>query len=701
MPDFKDHSAVLLLLAEAQDAEDDLRDAAREAHLFVDKRDGQWEPYWWEACEGAPRYTFDMVGPVCDQISGMIEQADFDIKINPAGGESTKDESELYDGLIRNIENISNAKHIFNQSARNMITGGIDGWLVKQAFVDDDSFDQDLIIEPIANFIDSVWFDVGSTRQDRSDSKYGFVLQSIPNDEYNTKYPDGSGVSVSDGRSGNAYFNKSDSVIVGQIYYIEKERRKLLKMSSGRILEESEVLSVLDELAEQGETIAETRFREKNIVKSRLFDGSDWLNKEEPTVFSYIPIIPTYGNFKTFESKILYRGAVEKLLDPQRVYNYSKSREISEGALAPRAKYWMTEKQAAGHEDTLATLNTNNDPVQFFNPDGENPGVPQQNGGAAINPGLRSVSDDMRVIVGQSAGLFAANMGDNPGLQSGVAIEKLQFKGDLGARKYFSAQEVAIRHTAKVIVDAIPRVYSSERQVRILREDGSFSMTKVNEPIRDSQTGRLVTVNDLSKGKYDVTCSSGPSFVNRQQETISAMTELMSIDPSIMDIGGDVFLNNVTSPGMSLLAERKRNQLLRSGAIPFNQMTEEEQQMMIEAQQQPQQPDPAAMIAQAELITAQNEKDKTLVDIEEKREKLRLMARREDREDIKLEHSLDNNEFSQFIETQKQMLSAIQTQASTLKILREAIGADAIRTPENMAAYADQAEAVLDSQKKL
>ena len=117
MPDFSNHTDVLVMVKASQDADIDLRDAAREAHLFIDKRDGQWDPYFWNTV-GAdrPRMTFDMTGPIVDQISGEMEQADFDIRVKPAGGESTKDDAKLLDGLIRNIESISNAVDIFNMA---------------------------------------------------------------------------------------------------------------------------------------------------------------------------------------------------------------------------------------------------------------------------------------------------------------------------------------------------------------------------------------------------------------------------------------------------------------------------------------------------------------------------------------------------------------------------------------------------------
>jgi len=608
MPDYSKHSDVLILLKEAQEADQDNREKVLEAQWFIEKEDGQWEPEWWEANSGKPRYTFDMTSPIVDQIAGEIEQADFDIKVRPAGGESSKETAMLLDGLIRNIENISNASTIYAHAGRNMVATGIDGWRVVQEYCDGTSYDQDLVIKPIYNFSERVWFDVGSQTRDRSDSKYCFVLQAIPTDEYKERFPKGSEQSVSSGRTKTGYYQKAATIVCGQIYYAKTEKTEIARLSDGKIIElTDETKAVLDELAANGITVAESRPRKKTVIYSRLFDGSDWLTPEQRTVFSSIPVIPTYGNFKVIEDKTVYRGVVQKLMDPQRVMNYSLSREIEEGALAPRAKYWMTPKQAAGHEGKLKSLNTNSDPVQFYNADAAAPGPPQQSGGAQINPGLRTVSESMRQIMGQTAGMFAANMGDNPGLQSGVAIQSLQQKGDNGTVKYFKALEIAICQTARVIVDAMPRVYDTTRQARILNPDGSFEMQTLNQTVIDGQTGKPIVLNDLSKGKYDVTCSAGPSFQSRMQETVKAITEMAAYDPSIIQTGADVLFNNLDSPGMDVIADRKRRQLLSAGIIPPAQQTDEEKAEIAQAQAQPKAKDPATQIAEAEALKAQAE----------------------------------------------------------------------------------------------
>ena len=383
-------------------------------------------------------------------------------------------------------------------------------------------------------------------------------------------------------------------------------------MSNGQTHEVNDDFEkVVDDLALLGVTEVRRRKRKSHRVCSRFFDAQDWLEEKKDTVFNRIPVVPVYGNFKINEAKTIYWGVVEKLLDPQRVMNYALSREIAEGALAPRAKYWMTSTQALGHEKELQTLNTNSDPVQIFNPDPELPQVPQQQGGAQINPGLRTVSTAMQGMMASSSGMFAANMGESVNNQSGTAIKQLQNAGNNTTYTYSRSMEIAIAATGKLLKDAIPKVYDTERTVRVLREDESFDMAEINQRVRDEQTGEIVTVNDLSVGTYDVICRAGPSFKNRQQETIEAITSLAQVDPTLMEIAGDLLLQNIATPAASLIGERKRIQMMQAGLIPQSQMTEEElqemQQAQMMAQQGGQQPDPNMIIAQAEQLKAESE----------------------------------------------------------------------------------------------
>ena len=679
--DYDSHQTVINLMTAAQQADHDNREKARESHLFVDKRDGQWEPYWWNNNAGKPRYTFDMVNPIVDQVTAEIEQSDFDIKVSPQSGPASKETAMVLDGLIRNIESMSRAKEIYINAGRGMATAGYDGWMVSHKYADEESFDQDLVIEPVPNFIDRVWFDPASYRQDKSDAQYAFLLHPVSKAEYASRWPEGSEASVSDDREGDAYYDKAEVIVVGQLFYVKRKPMELVLMSNGAVYEATDDFEkVVDELAAAGLTEVRRRTAYKNVVCSHFYDATDWLEDEEETIFDRVPVIPVYGNFKITENKTIYWGVVEKLLDPQRVLNYSMSREIEEGALAPRAKYWMTLTQGAGHEDSLSTLNTNSDPVQFFNVDPENPGPPQQNGGAMVNPGLRTISESMRQLIGQTAGMFAANMGDNPGLQSGVAIERLQSKGDNGTVKYFRALETAIAATGDLLVKTIPKVYDTRRTVRLLYEDNTTEMITLNDTVIDNQTGEPVTLNDLTKGQYSITCRAGPSFRNKQQETIETIIEIAKVDPSIISMSGDILLNAIPTSAAMQIGERKRLQMMSQGLIPQSQMTEEEtQQMQQQQQNQGQQQDPNMVLAQAEMAKAQAEQLRAEVEMQ----KLQLETARIQLETQKFQASMQmdqaNVQLDGFNAETQRMNTQIKAQEAGVRIQKDSIQAQGMQ----------------------
>ena len=679
--DYDSHQTVINLMTAAQQADHDNREKARESHLFVDKRDGQWEPYWWNNNAGKPRYTFDMVNPIVDQVTAEIEQSDFDIKVSPQSGPASKETAMVMDGLIRNIESMSRAKEIYINAGRGMATAGYDGWMVSHKYADEESFDQDLVIEPVPNFIDRVWFDPASYRQDKSDAQYAFLLHPVSKAEYASRWPEGSEASVSDDREGDAYYDKAEVIVVGQLFYVKRKPMELVLMSNGAVYEATDDFEkVVDELAAAGLTEVRRRTAYKNVVCSHFYDATDWLEDEEETIFDRVPVIPVYGNFKITENKTIYWGVVEKLLDPQRVLNYSMSREIEEGALAPRAKYWMTLTQGAGHEDSLSTLNTNSDPVQFFNVDPENPGPPQQNGGAMVNPGLRTISESMRQLIGQTAGMFAANMGDNPGLQSGVAIERLQSKGDNGTVKYFRALETAIAATGDLLVKTIPKVYDTRRTVRLLYEDNTTEMITLNDTVIDNQTGEPVTLNDLTKGQYSIACRAGPSFRNKQQETIETIIEIAKVDPSIIAMSGDILLNAIPTSAAMQIGERKRLQMMSQGLIPQSQMTEEEtQQMQQQQQNQGQQQDPNMVLAQAEMAKAQAEQLRAEVEMQ----KLQLETARIQLETQKFQASMQmdqaNVQLDGFNAETQRMNTQIKAQEAGVRIQKDSIQAQGMQ----------------------
>lgn len=749
--DFSNHNKMLVTVTAAQDAQQDQRQASREAKLFIIKRDGQWDIDAWNQRDGHFRGTFDMCTPIVDQISGEIEQSDYSLNVSPAGGESSMDTAKTYNGLIRNIKNISNAEQAFNGASRSNVIGGFDCVEVVQDYVKGDSFDQDLLIKRVPNAVDSVWFDTGSVMPDASDARWGVKLIAMPMTEYKHRFPDGSGQSVGDDRQTEAYYNKAEFVVVGQLYYKKEETISLVRMTNGAVYQDNyDFQAVKDEYATptqeypEGITVElddngeeKRRERKSSRVHSRLFDGGDWLGASEKTVFDDIPLIPIYGNFEVFENKIIYFGKIEKLYDAQRSLNYATSRDIEDGALSPKRKYWLTREQAEGNLDTLATLNTNNDPAQLYNHVEGQP-APGMQGGVEVSSGLQTTIANTQQMISASANSFQALQGNAGPQQSGIAGSQQIDQGNTGSIKWFDAKKTMECQVGKVLMGAIPKVYDSTRQVRILEEDGTSSMVTLNEKVFDDESGKNIELNNLALGDYDVVCDYGPAFNSQQKETTQAFLDMAAIDPSFIQQGKDIMLNNLAVPGMKQMAERAREELFNAGMIPEGQWTEEEKAKVAEqqaqAQQQPPQEDPNLLIAQAEMGKAQAEntnaqtkqqeaqfnaqvkgaqvqldQDKVALD----REKLQFDVQKfikgqDDKFNIDaakiqqgqevIDQNAQQQQFTNFLAVQQQQQQEINDAINNLKVLREAMGVDAIVGSTNTEAYKEQAQTVLDKQ---
>jgi hypothetical protein len=93
------------------------------------------------------------------------------------------------------------------------------------------------------------------------------------------------------------------------------------------------------------------------------------------------------------------------------------------------------------------------------------------------------------------------------------------------------------------------QIYDGTRIVRIIGEDESSKLVKINDPMDPSSP-------DLSVGKYDVVVTSGASYSTRRVEGAQAMIEAIQVVPELMQVAGDLIVKAQDWPGAEELAER-------------------------------------------------------------------------------------------------------------------------------------------------
>jgi len=699
MVDFTDHKNTIDMLAKAQDADTDMRDQVRETNAFLTARDGQWEAGYLPDVN-TPKYTLDKCNPIVDSIASQIEEQEFAVKVKPADGQASKDTAVIYDGLIRNIQNISNAVAIYNGVSRRAIATGLSGCRIVQDYVSPDSFDQDLLVKPLSDFENRVWFGPYEL-PDASDAMYCWVFEAMSPDAYKEQYPDGSAQGLSQDVWQELRTNKTEAIMVAEFIYKSYRDVELVRMSDGGIYEDDDDFQkVADDLLEQGVTEVARKTKSICEIKTRMMDGKDWLTDVQDTVFRDLPVVQCAANFQITQNKPVYWGAASKLMDAQRLYNYSFSKQVAETALAPTETFWMTKEQAVGND--YSRINSSPRPINTYNHKDNQP-PPYKTPPPSINPALEVIKQSTSEDINASAGQFNANMGNNAGLQSGAAIGLQIDKGDSSNLKYVQDREAFVCRIGQILVNAIPYTYDAERQIRVVGEDGTEDMETINTMVFDQQTQKDVELNNMAAGTYDVVCNAQKTFKNRQDTMNNTLLQIAAVKPDVIDFSADVIIKNADGAGMDQISARYRAQMMQQGLIPQDQWTDEEieqaQAAAQQAAQQPEEPSIEEQMVQSQLMLGQAELQKVQVQTANLQQDGQIAAVKLQQSQQTLDLKEDDQAFNQQLEINKALTEKVNTMADTLAKLVEATGAEGVIGPEMIEGIANQAENITQVQQ--
>jgi hypothetical protein len=168
-----------------------------------------------------------------------------------------------------------------------------------------------------------------------------------------------------------------------------------------------------------------------------------------------------------------------------------------------------------------------------------------------------------------TTGIYSAALGEQSNETSGRAILARQREGDTANFAYIDNLSRAIRYSARVIIDLIPKIYDTERVVEIMGMDGQKKLEKINSA-RVNDDGMVEPVNDLTTGRYDLVVDVGPSYTTKRIEALNMMVEIAKMNPAIMQIAGDLIVKSMDWDGADAIAERLKR------TVPANIIGDEE-----------------------------------------------------------------------------------------------------------------------------
>ena len=510
--------------------------------------------------EGRPCLTINRMPTFIRQVVNDSRINSPQIKVKPVDDNSDPETAEVFSGLIRNIEYVSQADVAYDTGLDSAATCGMGFWKVDTDYVDEQSFAQEIFIRRVTNPL-SVIYDSHSESIDGSDWMHCAITEWITADEYKKRYKKEPIRSFCSEHI--EYFPSSGSdelVLVADFWKVDETPSKLLMLSDGNILTEDEYLKehpdfgipLKDILSEMGVYVARERLSNKRKVKkytcgSDILEESDWAGK-------FIPIIPVFGDEVFSDGKRYLKSMIRDAKDPQRMYNFWRTATAELIALAPRTPFIGPAGAFDTDSEKWETANTASHP--FIQYDGAIPPQRQPYVGVPIGhmQEALSASDDMKTIIGMQD----ASLGIAGNETSGRAIVARQREGDVSTFHFIDNHAKSIAHTGRILVDLIPKIYDTERIVRIIGVDG----TTKNVPLKQTtQWQGIQKIFDLGVGRYDVAVDTGPSFSTQREEAATQMMELIRTFPQAAPIIGDLVAKNLNWPGADDIAKRLKAML--------------------------------------------------------------------------------------------------------------------------------------------
>jgi len=489
-------------------------------------------------------------------------------KVIPADDRADVRVAEIFDGMVRHIQYISDADVAYDTACDNQVTYGEGFIRLLTEYVRDDSFDQDIKIGRIRNSF-SVYMDPTIQDPCGADAKWCFITEDVTKEEYERLFPDAMPISsIQTQGVGDASLSQwlaEDTVRIAEYFFYEYSPTTL-NLYPGNItaFDKTPQDAALRQMFGKPLRSRQADRRKVKWVKTNgyeVLEERDWAGK-------WIPVVRVVGNEWEVDGQIHVSGLVRNAKDAQRMYNYWVSQEAEMLALAPKAPFIGYGGQFEGYEMQWKTANTNNWPYLEVNPDATdgigNPlPLPQRAPPPLAQTGLiqakMGASDDIKATTGQ----YDSSLGATSNERSGRAILARERQGDTGTYHYVDNLARAVRHVTRQLVDLIPKIYDTERVARIVGFDGNVDMVKINpmqpEPVKELRDQNGIVIEKIynpSVGVYDVMVTTGPGYMTKRQEALNAMSMLLQSNPQLWSVAGDLFIKNMDWPGAQEMAAR-------------------------------------------------------------------------------------------------------------------------------------------------
>ena len=537
-------------------------EAAKDLSFIYDVGEGQW-PAKVRAdreADDRPVLTINKLLKFIRQLRGESLQNKPCMKVIPVDDKADVEIATLYDGIIRQIEYISSANTAYDTAYAHAVASSVGFIRLLTKYADENNFNQDIKIERIINPF-GVHFDPTAKQFEYEDAKYCFVEEMMNTNDFKRNYPD---AAVSDFRgSTKELFGEwlnDDQLRIAEYFWKEPITNTLVQLRTGETLTLTDKITPEYIKSKGGIIIRDRKVKTHEVRWCRLngaevLEKSIWPGKD-------IPVVPVLGDEIIIEGKKYYLSLLRGAKGSQEMYNYWATSATETVALAPKIPFVVDHRQIKGFETEWDEANRTNRMYLRYN---AIPGIgkPERERQSDLPASILTMMQSTGFDIEDHLGRYEASKGQASNERSGKAIVARITQADKGSYVFNDNYIKAIIALTKQVVDIIPKIYDTQRALRIRGDADNESLVTVNNSYMDGN-GVPSVKNDLTVGKYDVIATTGSSFASRRQETVRVLLEAMQYAPAVASVIVPYIFKYSDFPGAKEVYEEIKQEVERT-----------------------------------------------------------------------------------------------------------------------------------------
>ena len=525
------------------------------------------------AADNKPCLTMNMIRQHNLLISNQLRKNKSSPKVLAMGGMATQESALMMKALIRHIEYQSDAQDHYTVARGFQIGGGI-GWVRLVTDWVPGTFEQEIYIRPILDPL-TVFIDPNCRQKfTKSDAKKAIIFDTLPIDEFLQAFPDAEdcvglqplNVGTSDGD-----LIAKDHVRVAEYFRRVYRRDRLINfMFQGKrsTIRESMLSGqigrmILDDPLTKIRTVMDEVVEWKLIAGSRVIDETVWPGE-------WIPIVPFLGEESVIDGRLDRKGHTRAMKDPQRMYNYAASASVETVAAQTKTPWVAPARAIEGYETYWNNANTQNVSVLPYNDvDEDNPDIkiepPQRVQPPVSSPGFELAMQTAQQQMMLTSGQYQNALGQMGNERTGKAIVARQEQSDTQVFHFQDNYESGLKFLCKQIIQVIPKVYDTQRVIKIQAEDGTDLEIEIDPGARLAYLQEVGHRQEVVRrifnpalGRYDIAADVGPAYTSKRQETLDALTLILTQAPGLVGIIGDLLFKNMEFEDAIEAAQRLR-----------------------------------------------------------------------------------------------------------------------------------------------